>query len=908
MKTFKNKTIAISIAIILTISMASTIMLVPSANAHTPPYYIVSYAYLSASPQPVGVGQPMSVSMWVDYPFPGTTLVLSNIRRTNYYLNVTAPDGSVTPQTFPTIADPTGIQTISFTPTQVGNYKFDFYYAGQTYIWNSVNTPGLASTYAAFENDTFSGASATLTITVQQDPVQAPLGSYPLPTEYWTRPIEGQNNYWSTVASNWLASPFVIGQPPGTHAPGVYQPDGSAPNSAHIMWTKPIQYGGVVGGSNTANPGEAYYTGNSYNVRFNNPIIMQGTLFYAEPYGNGAGGGDYVAVDLRTGAELWRVNTTATGISLVPSFGYLYDYESPNQYGVLPNGLLIASSSVSGQGTVWRGYDPRSGILTKMNVTNVPGGTNAAGPQGEYLKYVLTNLGNNTNPKWYLAQWNSSRVFGGGDPALTTAPLNWYSGTVNASLPSCYDWNVSVNLGGSPTGWGIGTAGGAGGIIPLVDQGNIALMIQGTFGTHAGDVATITTSGGINLVFDPANITAINLNPAKGSIGQTLWSQSYPQAPGNVTRTIAHWDPTTGVFIFEDKETVEHWGYSLTDGKVLWGPGTIPPSFNSAWNYQSLDSDSIAYGNLYFGGGYTGIIYCYNDTTGDLTWTFGNGGPGNTTNAGLYTPFGTYPLWVSTIADGKLYLVGDAHSPNQPLWKGQQMYALNATTGEQLWSIFDFANNMYGGTTPVADGYLVALNNYDVQLYTYGKGPSSMTVETPLAAITQGSSIVIAGTVTDISAGTKQPEQAARFPNGVPAISDANQSVWMEYVYMQKEPMPKDITGVQVTLSVLDANGNYREIGTATSDSNGVYNYQWTPDIPGKFIVYASFDGSNSYWPSHAEAAFAVDSGSHPTLAPTVIPPQSAADMYFVPAVAAIIVIIIIGFAVLALLMIRKRP
>ena len=110
MKNFKGKTIAISIAILLTISMSASIMLIPSAEAHTPPYYIVSYAYLTAAPQPVGIGQPMSVSIWVDYPLPGTTLLLSNIRRTGYALNITAPDGNVTTQTFATIDDPTGIQ------------------------------------------------------------------------------------------------------------------------------------------------------------------------------------------------------------------------------------------------------------------------------------------------------------------------------------------------------------------------------------------------------------------------------------------------------------------------------------------------------------------------------------------------------------------------------------------------------------------------------------------------------------------------------------------------------------------------------------------------------------------------------------------------------------------------------
>ena len=169
------------------------------------------------------------------------------------------------------------------------------------------------------------------------------------------------------------------------------------------MWTKPIQYGGVVGGNDTAYQGEMWYSGLSYNVRFANPLIMQGTLFYQEPLGNGAGGGDYIAVDLRTGQQLWKINATATGVSLVPSFGYLYSYESPNQHGVLPNGLLIASASYAAQGlgTCWRAYDPRTGYLTAMNISNVPSaGTIVAGPSGELLRYALTNHGNATNPNW----------------------------------------------------------------------------------------------------------------------------------------------------------------------------------------------------------------------------------------------------------------------------------------------------------------------------------------------------------------------------------------------------------------------------------------------------------------------------------------------------------------------------
>ena len=78
---------------------------------------------------------------------------------------------------------------------------------------------------------------------------------------------------------------------------------------------------------------------------------------------------------------------------------------------------------------------------------------------------------------------------------------------------------------------------------------------------------------------------------------------------------------------------------------------------------------------------------------------------------------------------------------------------------------------------------------------------------------------------------------------------------WMEYLYMQK-PVPTDATGVEVTLDVLDSNGNYRNIGTATSDANGFYNFAWMPNIPGKYTLYATFDGSGSYWASCAETAF----------------------------------------------------
>ena len=360
--------------------------------------------------------------MWVDYPLPGT-LLLNGVRRSGYSLTITQPNGQTTTQSvaagtssyttnatsliWGNITDPTGINSVQFVPTQVGNYEFTFNYAGQYYLWNTTNTnydttPSTAALYVAYDGDWFTGATASINVTVQQAPIPVPIASYPLPTAFWTYPIEGQNTYWFSIASNWLSGPYIPGSIAGTHSPGMLQPYGTAPTSPHIMWTDPIEFGGVVGGNMTAVPGEGWYEGSVYNPRFSDPIIMQGILFFDEPYGNGPTGGPYVAINLQTGQQLWSINTTATGVNLTPSFGYTYDYETPNQYGVVPEGLLIATTTAyAGDGTVWRGYDPSDGVLTTMMITNVPSGAAVAGPLGEYLIDTLTNYGTTTNPNYY---------------------------------------------------------------------------------------------------------------------------------------------------------------------------------------------------------------------------------------------------------------------------------------------------------------------------------------------------------------------------------------------------------------------------------------------------------------------------------------------------------------------------
>jgi hypothetical protein len=128
----------------------------------------------------------------------------------------------------------------------------------------------------------------------------------------------------------------------------------------------------------------------------------------------------------------------------------------------------------------------------------------------------------------------------------------------------------------------------------------------------------------------------------------------------------------------------------------------------------------------------------------------------------------------------------------------------------------------------------------------------------------------------------------------------------MTYVYEQKS-LPTNVTGVFVTLSVIDANNNYRVIGTTTSAPNGFFSYNWKPDIPGTYTLYASFSGSDSYYGSNGVTAFQVDN-AHASTATPIAETTSMADAYFIPAIAGLFVLIIIVLALVVLQMLRKRP
>lgn len=86
--------------------------------------------------------------------------------------------------------------------------------------------------------------------------------------------------------------------------------------------------GGLIGGEFGNNQESSmYYAAAQYETKFA-PIIMNGVLYYSEMPGASTNRAGWVAVDLRTGKELWYKNTTEA-----LQTGQILDFVTPNQYG-----------------------------------------------------------------------------------------------------------------------------------------------------------------------------------------------------------------------------------------------------------------------------------------------------------------------------------------------------------------------------------------------------------------------------------------------------------------------------------------------------------------------------------------------------------------------------------------------
>jgi len=825
-------------AVILIVAFVVSMFAILPSSAQSSAYRTKkTYAVCGLLPNPIGVGQ--EVLIWV-----GITDYVQNPTDGWKGLSVTIerPDGKI--DTISNIVtDATGATGKIYVPDIVGNYTVQTHFPAQWFNWTAA---------PMFDPEVYGNIwyeasdSEKLTLVVQQELVP----SYPttaLPTEYWSRPVNAQHYTWNTISANWIS------RPDNSYAPN----NDDAPESGHILWAKPLTTGGNAGGFT----GEHNYeTGDAYEGKFVNSVIINGVIYYNR-YAQGFGGGwsqqGIIAADLRTGEELWFKNNSRL------AFGQTLYFDGFNTHGVFPyiyEAVSVFDMATFTSVTTWKAYDPLTGEY-QFSISNIPASGaqfgasyTVNGVNGEIIIYDI-----NLAAGW-MAKWNSTTAVLGKTVAGTMGAGSWGSAantqkTFNGNQG--YDWNQTLPKG-----------------LP----GSVSKILSDRI---LGCNASGWTSMGEN--------------------GVANWAFSIPKTSTETIRMIYNtvWTPPTGmlsmsfgdasndlVFTIEAKETRQIWGFSAESGQAIWGP-TEPQAMLQIYGMTG----GIAYGKL-FSTGYGGILYCYDVKTGDLLWEYK---AADAYNEVLWS--NEWPIFVAFITDGKIYLQSNEHSPTNPLARGSPFLCINIETGERMWELPIWGTS-WGGAPIIGDSIIAQFNSYDNRIYAIGKGPSSMTVTAPDIGVPSGSSVVIKGTVTDQSAGAKN----------TPAISDESMTDWMKYIYMQFA-RPANATGVAISLDTIDPNGNFIHIGDTTSDQSGTYSYRWVPpsEVPGKYTIIATFAGSKSYWPSYAETAISIDSAAS-TPAPTEQPIQSAADMYFVPAIAGLFVLVIVVAIVLALLMLRKRP
>ena len=776
---YKLKISTISLTLLLTIS--AIFVSLPSVTGQNAK---MTYAFLGAVPNPVGKGQTVLLHV-------GVTQELQTVAMGWEGLSVTIerPDGQT--DTITDIrTDSTGGTTVSYTPDMAGSYFLTGHFPEQ--VTTAQKGAGSMFTgYVPTGTVMLASDSQVMELVVTEDAIPYYPGQSK-PNEYWTRPIDAQLREWSPIAGSWLFGGATFGGTdiPNRHAP--YNED--APESAHILWTKPFTIGGLAGGATGDHGMEC---GDAYEGKWGSALVVCGMLYYRT--GAYDRPREWHCVDIHTGEELWaRVFQDNETLD----FGQLFYWSSYNYHGVFPY-LYVATGGggfffgPAGPET-WDAYDPYTGEW-RFTIENVPSGTRVTGPNGEFYKFDVDLTADR------LSVWNMTAVISNQGSWGSQAHLQTHDGEDPSAIT--IDVAIPADLPGS------------------VQEIRFGDRIVG------GSVSTSEVSS-----------WAISLVPGQEGteLYRKTWAAPAAWALGNETVSWYGTSVAEGVFVVWSKETQQFYGFSTDTGDYLWT--TEPQHY---LDFHVATEASIVYGKLY-SCGVSGIVYCYDLETGNRLWAYESTDP-------YQEILWTNNWWtqIDFITDGKIYIGHSEHSVIDPKPRGAPFQCIDAETGELIWRADGlFRQTNWGGTGVIGDSIIATQDTYDQQVYAIGKGPSEITATINNNVAPRTSSVLVTGTVMDVSPGTKEVNRMLRFPNGVPAVSDESMSEWMLYVY--KQFSRPDATGVTIKFAAVDPNNNYIELGDTVSDSYGNYAFDFNPDNVGQYMIIATFEGSNSYYPSTA--------------------------------------------------------
>jgi len=861
MQSLKNKVLAIMFLLLLLIS-ASSISLSTDAQVEqigapqltpwpaappqgtTPSVTIPTTSFISISPNPIGQGQSVLINIWLEPPIAYQRFF------SGYTVTVTRPNN--TTETIGPINSYQGDATawIQYSVDQLGIYKFKFnfagnylqagwYYNGRYYATQADLPPGTSTGGMGF-----GGAASVQSAWYQASTSpEVSLTVQQEPVYSWPA-AQLPTDYWTRPIPIENREWWVIG--------------------GHFPFT------GVGGGEDWPANTNAYASNYKYT-----------------PYVEGP----------KTSHIAWKTQGALAGIA-GGQFGYSSVGPGESTYAGTPNiifqgrGYQTISKpmtttyngvTVTQAINVWQCYDIRTGKIywEQTGITQPPTVITFNQVASSVPGAEQTGMGTNTYSLVYIG---SSRMI----------KYNPWSGAValNISLPV-----TSGTVYKDPYVLSVQDMGAAAG------SNRYRLINWTTTGTstdfNTRIISNITYAfSSLGSVDYESNIavTSASIIPAGAghALGQYLTAASL--STGQLL-----WNVTTNDIFFPSGLCADHgkvavrvlggwWDcWNLQTGQLVWQTAKPGETGGEEYPWGDFGAYTIAsYGGLVYDFSYAGF-YALDWDTGDIAWHYST--PSMPFESATYpsmTLFSNAPQ----IADGVLYYANGEHSPTQPLTRGWRLWALNATTGEYIWDI-----SGGGGAGAVADGYLTYDNKYDGYMYVFGKGPSQTTVSAPQTAITAGETAIISGTILDQS-----PAQ-----QGSACVSKDSMSTYMEFLHMQR---PIDgffhnvtVTGVPVSIDVIDPNNNFFHLDTVTSDEKGNFGYSWNPTIAGQYKITATFEGDQSYGSSFATTYATVSDA--PTPQPTQEPLSiDTTNTFMIPLIAGVIAIII-AIAIVGVLVLK---
>jgi outer membrane protein assembly factor BamB len=810
MKILKNK-ITVVIVMLLMLSMTVSMFALPLSFAqYTAMPDRKTDTTVGVSPTLIGLGQEVLVNVFV-YPAPsgptynGQYLVAQyNGGFQNVSVTIKRPDG--TQETFkPVDITLEAVGVVEPGTTQiVGHLMFNYKPATVGNYSITASFPGQTYTTDAISNTIKlsvyyqpSSSTSPTTFTVQQERVS---GGILDGSPYSSLP----QNYWEnpvqTDNREWAAISGDWPQRSYDVLGSNYNPYSTAPASPHILWARKLSSSGLPGGFWGSYPNALSGSASGSAPAPLLVAVVDGIIFrqltsITMATETAPATVNFEAVDLRTGKLLW----TAPGRVLQAQ-----RLDLPFQTGSQHNEGSISSWIWGITGSSWIRYDTYDGHVLQT-ITGAPTDlTITKFEDGDPIAWVVQaslSTYNKTRPLKLdyvnLIKWNFTKM------VSTVVFSNIYSNKWSDGI----EWNVTALTG------------------DLVEIGDNNFRGPICYPFREANVVIVRTPNAMQIMAGYDYTT-----------GAFLWKNNQTVLNLDVVAE-GYSTSSSGPHIMKDGASPNYVAYDVKTGREIWraSGGELP--WGAIPCYSSVYHDGVNYF-----GSYDGYVYAYDSTDGQLIWKSDYVGEEFET---VYNnqPFNGHPVG----ADGKLYYASATTYQMMPRPRFNVLACIDEATGSFLWKL-----PMGIMPSAVADGYLVGEDIDNGIQYVIGKGQTATTVAAPSSGVVLGGKVMITGTVMDESPGA---------PN-TPAVSDADMVVWMDHLYGQNATLlnnPPSVRGVDVTLDVLDSNGNRRNIGTTTSDSNGFFKFSWTPDIEGDYTIYASFAGSESYWPSNAVAALVVE-------------------------------------------------